>query len=70
VIFAAAVGQRLSAKAGSRCRPGGRWPPSIEGCDVRADDNGRELGLLCFAEQKRMAAKEQVTADQIATVFD
>src|SRR6476660_7978691 len=28
---------------------------------VRADDNGRELGLLCFAEQKRMAAKEQVT---------
>ena len=28
---------------------------------VRADDSGRELGLLCFAEQKRMAAKEQVT---------
>ncbi len=28
---------------------------------VRADDSGKELGLLCFAEQKRMAAKEQVT---------
>ncbi len=28
---------------------------------IRADDNGKELGLLCFAEQKRMAAKEQVT---------
>ncbi|MGO4599981.1 hypothetical protein [Terrabacter sp. 2RAF25] len=27
----------------------------------RADENGTELGLLCFAEQKRMAAKEQVT---------
>lgn len=27
----------------------------------RADANGTELGLLCFAEQKRMAAKEQVT---------
>ena len=28
---------------------------------VRADEFGKELGLLCFAEQKRMAAKEQVT---------
>ena len=28
---------------------------------IRADDKGKELGLLCFAEQKRMAAKEQVT---------
>lgn len=28
---------------------------------VRVDEAGRELGLLCFAEQKRMAAKEQVT---------
>jgi hypothetical protein len=28
---------------------------------VRQDESGRELGLLCFAEQKRMAAKEQVT---------
>jgi len=28
---------------------------------LRADENGRELGVLCFAEQKRMAAKEQVT---------
>jgi uncharacterized protein YxjI len=28
---------------------------------MRADDNGKELGLLCFAEQKRMAFKEQVT---------
>jgi hypothetical protein len=27
----------------------------------RADANGNELGLLCFAEQKRLAAKEQVT---------
>ncbi|NUR79574.1 MAG: hypothetical protein HOQ21_03910 [Dermatophilaceae bacterium] len=27
----------------------------------RADEHGNELGLLCFAEQKRMAAKEQVT---------
>lgn len=27
----------------------------------RADENGTELGLLCFAEQKRLAAKEQVT---------
>jgi uncharacterized protein YxjI len=28
---------------------------------VRQDESGKELGLLCFAEQKRMAAKEQVT---------
>jgi len=28
---------------------------------VRQDEFGKELGLLCFAEQKRMAAKEQVT---------
>ncbi|HSU74380.1 MAG TPA: hypothetical protein VLI66_05530 [Terrabacter sp.] len=28
---------------------------------MRADESGRELGLLCFAEQKRMATKEQVT---------
>ncbi|MBW8730788.1 MAG: hypothetical protein JF622_07310 [Terrabacter sp.] len=28
---------------------------------VRQDELGKELGLLCFAEQKRMAAKEQVT---------
>ncbi|GAA2500109.1 hypothetical protein [Terrabacter carboxydivorans] len=28
---------------------------------LRADEKGAELGLLCFAEQKRMAAKEQVT---------
>lgn len=28
---------------------------------VRQAENGTELGLLCFAEQKRMAAKEQVT---------
>jgi uncharacterized protein YxjI len=28
---------------------------------IRADEAGKELGLLCFAEQKRMAAKEQVT---------
>ena len=28
---------------------------------LRSDETGKELGLLCFAEQKRMAAKEQVT---------
>jgi uncharacterized protein YxjI len=28
---------------------------------IRADEHGNELGLLCFAEQKRMAFKEQVT---------
>ena len=28
---------------------------------MRADERGNELGLLCFAEQKRMAVKEQVT---------
>ncbi|MEW1952720.1 hypothetical protein [Terrabacter sp. NPDC080008] len=28
---------------------------------VRADERGRQLGLLCFAEQDRTAAREQVT---------
>lgn len=28
---------------------------------IRTDESGRELGLLCFAEQKRMRFKEEVT---------
>jgi uncharacterized protein YxjI len=28
---------------------------------LRTDESGTDLGLLCFAEQKRMAFKEQVT---------
>ena len=28
---------------------------------IRTDEAGNDLGLLCFAEQKRMAMKEQVT---------
>ena len=28
---------------------------------IRTDEAGTDLGLLCFAEQKRMAMKEQVT---------
>ena len=39
-----------------------RLTPMVNRYEImRADERGRELGLLCFAEQKRMAAKEQAT---------